>query len=257
MRSHHIPGTDACMRYHDLPGEGPALLFVHGLGCASSHDYPQVACDPALAGRRRILVDLPGSGYSDKPEGLEYGVAAQAGYLCTLVEALGLGEYDVYGHSMGGSVAIELAARCAAPPRALVVSEANLDPGGGEFSGRIAAFGEREYRARGHDVFIEVARCNGGAAWAARLAAGSAEAVHAGAASLVRGGEPSWREMLAGLPMPKAFLFGEYSLPDPDFEALRADGVHVAMVPGAGHSMAWENPSGLARAIAAALPRGG
>lgn len=257
MQSLRLPGTNACMRYHDLPGEGVPLLFIHGLGCASSFDYPQVACDPSLAARRRILVDLPGAGFSDKPEGLDYGVEAQAGYLCALVEELGLGEYDVYGHSMGGAVAIELAGRSATPPRALVLSEANLDPGGGEFSSRIAAYGAQVYCAQGHDAVIKMARRSGGAAWAVGLAASCAEAVYGGAAALVRGTAPSWREMLLSLPMPRTYLFGERSLPDADFEGLRSAGVHTAVVPEAGHSMAWENPSGLAGAIAAALPPGG
>ncbi len=78
-------------------------------------------------------------------------------------------------------------------------------------------------------------------------------AVHRGAASLVRGGSPSWREQLTGLHIPRTIIFGEKSLPDPDTERLPKSGVVVRIVKNAGHSMIWENPSGYAQAIAEAL----
>jgi len=53
--------------------------------------------------------------------------------------------------------------------------------------------------------------------------------------------------------MPRAVIFGANTLPHPDAERLPAIGVGVLVVPGAGHSMAWENPAGLARAIRSVL----
>ncbi|WP_204376858.1 hypothetical protein [Aquitalea pelogenes] len=61
MQVFHSP--HGALRYHDLPGSGVPLLFVHGLGCAASSDFPRVAADPALAGRRRLLLDLLGAGF--------------------------------------------------------------------------------------------------------------------------------------------------------------------------------------------------
>ena len=49
MRAFHPAGLDACLRFHDLPGPGTPLVFVHGFGCASSCDHPRIATDPALA----------------------------------------------------------------------------------------------------------------------------------------------------------------------------------------------------------------
>ena len=95
------------MRWLDLPGRGDPVVFIHGLGCASTYDYPRVAADPALAGRRMIRVDLPGFGYSDKPESFGYRIGDQAGVVVELLDRLGLERCYLYGHSMGGSVAIE------------------------------------------------------------------------------------------------------------------------------------------------------
>ena len=49
--------------------------------------------------------------------------------------------------------------------------------------------------------------------------------------------------------MKKSFIFGENSLPDDDFDELKRHGIYVEIVKNAGHSMAWENPAGLAHAI--------
>ncbi len=65
---------------------------------------------------------------------------------------------------------------------------------------------------------------------------------------------PAGRQLLS-LDVPRTVLFGALSLPDKDAESPPAGGVGVAVVPDAGHSMAWENPSGLARAIADACSR--
>ena len=46
------------------------------------------------------------------------------------------------------------------------------------------------------------------------------------------------------------FIFGEKSLPNDDYHVLQQNGIRIETVQNAGHSMAWENPQGLADAIA-------
>jgi pimeloyl-ACP methyl ester carboxylesterase len=88
------------------------------------------------------------------------------------------------------------------------------------------------------------------------MAATAPFAAHRGAVSLVEGASPSWRRQLLALDVPRTVLFGAHSLPDPDTESLPARGVDVAVVSDAGHSMAWDNPAGLARTIANVCSRG-
>ncbi len=167
-----------------------------------------------------------------------------------MLDALDLAAVDLYGHSMGGSIAIEAAGLLHSRVRHLVLSESNLHPGGGIFSRAIAAQAETDYVARGHAGTIRESAETGNLVWAGSMAVTDPLAVHRAATSLVRGCSPSWYEQLRGLSMPRTVLFGARSLPDPDFDALHQDGISVAVVPEAGHSMAWENPSGLAQAIA-------
>jgi pimeloyl-ACP methyl ester carboxylesterase len=252
-----LPLSDgSLLRFHDLAGHGPALLFVHGLGCAGSCDYPAVARAPALAGRRVLLVDLLGFGLSDHPSDFGYAVADHARVLAELLDALAPelgGPVDLYGHSLGGSIAIELAA--ARPDRIgrLVVSEPNLRAGGGAFSRPIAAQAERDYLATGHLAAVAAERAAGNHLWGGSLAISSPLAVHRAAASLVRGAEPSWLDVLLGLSLPRAAVWGARSMPDPDADLLAAAGLPLRLVPDAGHSMAHDNPAGLAAALAAAV----
>lgn len=254
MKSILIPGTDDVrMRYHDLPGAGTPLIVIHGLGCASSCDYPAVAADPALRGRKMLLVDLLGSGFSDRPLDFGYRVADHAGCVVALIEQLGLPTVDLFGHSMGGAIAIEAAARLQNRLRRLVVSEPNLVPGGGVFSRRLAAVPKAAYVTTGHRAVIQASRAEGDGIWAASMAVSAPHAVQRGATSLVTGSDPSWRSLLLRLEVPRSMIIGEQSLPYPDAEGLPEAGVAIRVVSSAGHSMAIENPSGLARAIADSL----
>lgn len=253
MNEYTVTYADAAIRFHDLPGQEPPILFVHGLGCASSFDYPQVVAAAELAGHRRILADLLGSGFSDKPEDAEYTVEFHARCLLELVEHLDLDGFHLFGHSMGGAVAISLAAQCQPRLRSLILAESNLDPGGGFFSRKIAARSEEEYVRSGHFNIIDGTRKVLNARWAAGLENSLPRAVHREAVSLISGGAPDWRETLHALKVPTTFIYGEESLPDPDEKKLRKQGIRVEIVPKAGHSMAWDNPAGLARAIRAGL----
>jgi pimeloyl-ACP methyl ester carboxylesterase len=62
-----------------------------------------------LRERRKILIDLPGFGYSDKPRDFSYNIHEQALVLEQFLSHLRLQRFALFGHSMGGSIAIEAA----------------------------------------------------------------------------------------------------------------------------------------------------
>lgn len=73
--------------------------------------------------RRAVAVELRGHGASDAPEG-DYALATLADDVAGLVETLDLQRPVVVGHSMGGMVALELAARYPELPAAVAVLDA-------------------------------------------------------------------------------------------------------------------------------------
>lgn len=94
------------MLYYEETGQGPALVFLHGLG-SSARDWEEQV-DVFSARYRVITVDLRGHGRSDKPAG-PYSIPLLARDVATLMEMLGTGAAHVVGLSMGGMVAFQLA----------------------------------------------------------------------------------------------------------------------------------------------------
>lgn len=89
-------------------GEGPPLLFVHGLSGCWQNWLEQLPAF-AAAGHQVIAVDLPGFGASELPE-REISIPGYAQFLDRLLDALDVvGPAVVVGNSMGGFVAAELA----------------------------------------------------------------------------------------------------------------------------------------------------
>jgi pimeloyl-ACP methyl ester carboxylesterase len=106
-------------------GDAAPMLFVHGWGCNRSHFIHQQAFFQET--RRTIAVDLRGHGASDAPP-QEYTVAGFADDLAWLCHALDLDSPIVVGHGMGGTIALELAARHPDLPSAIVMIDSVLFP---------------------------------------------------------------------------------------------------------------------------------
>ena len=90
---------------YERVGEGPPLVFVHGVAEDSRIWEPQLA---GLADEFTVVAwDEPGAGRSsDLPE--NFGLAGFADGLAALLEALDLGPAHVAGLSWGGTVVLEL-----------------------------------------------------------------------------------------------------------------------------------------------------
>lgn len=93
---------------HGTEGK-PKVLFVHGLGAAASKDWAPLY--PALESELDIFaVDLPGFGESDRGNQL-YSPDRMARAVMRAVEAQLEGAFMLVGHSLGGGVALEIAAQ--------------------------------------------------------------------------------------------------------------------------------------------------
>jgi pimeloyl-ACP methyl ester carboxylesterase len=263
LKSFYLKKHKAHLRYFDLPGTEPACVYLHGLGCASSADYPPVVMHSPLKRYRSLLVDFLGSGYSDRPKTFSYSLEDHATTVAQLLDHLELKGCIPIGHSMGGSVAITLAADCPDLVRALVAAEANLDPGVGTLSAQIASFSEADYVAGGHQKILRATILEGLrgdaalAAYAASFGLADSLGTHRSAVALLRGTEPSMRQNLLRLSIPRAFIFGQHNLPNPDETRLARKGVDILVIPGAGHAMMEDNPEAFAEVVGGWLERFG
>jgi len=242
------------LRYADLPGSGVPIVFIHGLGCASTLDYAQVATLDGLAQYRRLLVDLPGSGQSAHPCDFDYSITGHARHLDRFLTHLGMTQVVLFGHSMGGAVVTSLAELNTERVAGVILTESNLDPGGGTWSRTIAHYSETEFTATEHARLVaQTQELPEYESWSRTLAQSWPAALHREAVSLIAGTSPSWRETLYRLTCPRFFIFGSQNLPDPDAEELPRHGIHVMTVPQAGHNMGYENPTGLAQVLTTCL----
>jgi pimeloyl-ACP methyl ester carboxylesterase len=90
-------------------GSGPdANVLIHGF---LGHTYSFRLLIPELAMDSRVVaVDLKGSGYSGRPKKGDYSQTEQARLVVGLLDKLGIDRASLVGHSLGGEVAMRIAA---------------------------------------------------------------------------------------------------------------------------------------------------
>lgn len=101
MPVQHVQVQDLNIAFIEA-GEGQPLIFIHG-NYSSRRWFLNQLHDPP-EGWRYIAVDMPNFGESDPLPG-PVSMQAYAGAVIGFADALGLGEFAVLGHSLGGSVA--------------------------------------------------------------------------------------------------------------------------------------------------------
>ena len=104
--------------YYEVHGTGEPLLWIGGLG-ANILEIPYLT-DTYSREFQFIVFDSRGCGRSEKPVE-DYSMAGFADDTAGLLDALGIGSAYVYGSSMGGMIAQELALRHPEKVRALVL----------------------------------------------------------------------------------------------------------------------------------------
>jgi 2-hydroxy-6-oxonona-2,4-dienedioate hydrolase len=107
-----------------VKGEGPPVLLIHGVATTMAVWYTRII--PELSQRYKVVAyDLRGHGYSDlTPTG--YTSAELAADLAGLLEHLDLSDVRLVGHSFGGSVALQCAARYPERLRGVLVSDSGI-----------------------------------------------------------------------------------------------------------------------------------
>src|SRR5579864_2396160 len=104
--------------YWDEQGQGEPVLLIMGLAYPSAMWH---RIRPALAARyRTVALDNRGIGRSDVPQG-PYPIALMASDAAAVLDAAGIESAHVFGVSMGGMIAQELALQYPARVRSLIL----------------------------------------------------------------------------------------------------------------------------------------
>ncbi|WP_030898829.1 alpha/beta fold hydrolase [Streptomyces sp. NRRL F-5126] len=253
MRDAAVTGKGDRIRWVEVPGDEPARVYLHGLGASSPPYYAAAVAHPLLAGRRSLLVDLLGFGISDRPRDFGYTLEEHADALAVALRAAGVVGGEMVAHSMGGSVAIVLAARHPELVSRLVVVDGNLDPvtpvRGAAGSSGIAAMSEAEFLAGGQETLRDVV----GEQWWATMRLAGPEALYRSAVHLARATRPTMRYLLRDLAIPRTFLYPSADGPLLGGPEMTWGGVRVVPVPDCGHNIMLDAPDTFARLTAAAL----
>ncbi|MEM9950473.1 MAG: alpha/beta hydrolase [Chloroflexota bacterium] len=273
MKSYYVKAHHAFVRYFDIPAVSghealPTRIFLSGLSTPATAGLLDVAMHPAVRGRRSLLIDTIGSGFSDKSSTFDHTMPHHAHYIANILDHEGLSGCEFIGHSMGGTIALYIALQRPDLVSQLVLAESNLAAGGGPGTRYIASFTESDWINGEHAQYMANlnAKAREGNA-GATFVAGAWEAsdpygVYHQSKSLVNL-PTDFMQQIATIHQPITFIYGDANLPEnnngeiwpdsPEPETLTAVGIKVGIVENSGHMMMVDNLDGFAQVVAKAL----
>ncbi len=86
-------------------GQGPAIVFVHGL-CGNLRNFAYLDMERLARSHRVIVIDRPGAGRSVRAAESPANIYAQARMVAQCIEKLGLDKPVLVGHSLGGAISL-------------------------------------------------------------------------------------------------------------------------------------------------------
>ncbi|UVK40688.1 alpha/beta hydrolase [Mesorhizobium sp. AR10] len=110
--------VDGARVAYRVQGQGPAIVLVNGTAALDVHWGPVIG----ELGKTRTVVSLDYSGSGDTvDDGSALTLQKLANQVRAVAEASGVGRFDVIGHSLGASVAVQLATTAPDLVRSLVL----------------------------------------------------------------------------------------------------------------------------------------
>ena len=235
-----------------VEGEGPTVVFLHGVG-GGRVSYARQLPVFAAAGYRAAAFDAPG--YGDNPAVTTLDWAGMADSVLVGLDALEVDRVALVGHSMGGMVAQEVAARAPGRLWALVLSGTSPAFGNrdGEFQRRFVAerLGPLDEGRTMPDLAASIVASlvgpapdpAGRAAAIAAMAAVPTATYRAAMTNLVTFDR---RDALAAISVPTLVLAGQHDTNAPaammERMAARIPGARYVCLPDVGHLANFERP---------------
>lgn len=113
--------------HYERKGKGPPVLLIHGLG-DSTRTWRGCQTLLARAGFDVVAIDLRGSGYSEKRDGVDMTTHALVEELANFIDLLGLDRPVIGGVSYGGLLSLLLATRHPGKVGGLIICNAIAYP---------------------------------------------------------------------------------------------------------------------------------
>ena len=105
-----VLSIDGLRLHYQAVGDGPGVLLIHGWA-SSWRMWARSMIRLAQAGYRALAVDLIGFAASDKPGNDWYSLERFTRTLTDFSDRVGLDRPALVGHSMGGTIALDMATR--------------------------------------------------------------------------------------------------------------------------------------------------
>lgn len=74
MKSLFLNEFNATIRYHEISGDGPVIIYLAALSFPSLPNFLPTAAHPRMRGYRSILVDYLGVGHSEQPQEFDHSM---------------------------------------------------------------------------------------------------------------------------------------------------------------------------------------
>jgi haloalkane dehalogenase len=90
-------------------GSGETVVLMHGVP-SSCFLYRKVIAELAARGMRALSFDLPGLGLADRPPDFDYSTTGLGRFSVAAIDALGIENFHLVVHDIGGPIGFEVAA---------------------------------------------------------------------------------------------------------------------------------------------------
>jgi pimeloyl-ACP methyl ester carboxylesterase len=241
------------LRYFDRPGPGPAILYVHGLGCSKA-DFMEMAAAPELQPFRLLSADHPGCGDSPYDDNHPFNIDGIVDLIGKFVDQLGLGPFLLVGGSLGGLVGLLYAERNLDRVTGFVNVEGNLAPEDCMFSRNVIP---HPYSHFEKTIFpqikkaIAARRGRGFAQHLQVLAKANPRAYYDYAFQTVKySDEGNLLQRFLALPIPRCFLYGSENRHLTYLSRIRESSCTIIEIPDANHFLFYDAPNQYAAALA-------
>jgi pimeloyl-ACP methyl ester carboxylesterase len=241
------------LRYFDRPGTGPAILYIHGLGCSKA-DFMEMAAAPELQSFRLISADHPGCGDSPYDVKHSLNIDGLVNLIENFVNNLGLDPFLLVGGSLGGLVALLYAERNLSRITGFVNVEGNLAPEDCMFSRNVIVHSYPHFEKAIFPQIKKAVSARRGRGFAQHLqvlAKANPRAYYDYAFQTVEYSDHgNLLQRFLNLPVPTCFLYGSENCHLSYLQQIRESDCTIIEIANANHFLFYDAPNHYAAALA-------